>query len=138
MARGVERRHRDGEARILFGDVNPSGQLAHTFPASDEQGPAGTALEYPGDGTMPCPLPQSLPVPAGRARCAYLMPEGYRMLAELCRVQFTRDVLARLARDSAVAVGTDYRSGLPAGHGRIWLKLIICAVQARAVTGGVL
>jgi beta-glucosidase len=38
-------------ARILFGDVNPSGKLAHTFPASDHQGPARTADEYPGDGT---------------------------------------------------------------------------------------
>lgn len=38
-------------ARILFGDVNPSGRLAHTFPASDDQGPARTTLEYPGDGT---------------------------------------------------------------------------------------
>ena len=38
-------------ARILFGDVNPSGKLTHTFPASEDQGPARTALEYPGDGT---------------------------------------------------------------------------------------
>ena len=38
-------------ARILFGDVNPSGKIAHTFPASDDQGPARTELEYPGDGT---------------------------------------------------------------------------------------
>ena len=40
-------------AAILFGDVNPSGKLAHTFPASDRQGPARTPAEYPGvDGDV--------------------------------------------------------------------------------------
>jgi beta-glucosidase len=38
-------------ARVLFGDVNPSGKLPVTFPASDRQGPARSATEYPGDGT---------------------------------------------------------------------------------------
>jgi beta-glucosidase len=38
-------------ARVLFGDVNPSGKLPVTFPASDTQVPARTAVEYPGDGT---------------------------------------------------------------------------------------
>src|SRR4029450_7845031 len=37
-------------ARVLFGDVNPSGKLPVTFPASDAQRPARTTLEYPGDG----------------------------------------------------------------------------------------
>ena len=38
-------------SRVLFGDVNPSGKLPVTFPASDQQGPARSAVEYPGDGT---------------------------------------------------------------------------------------
>ena len=38
-------------AQVLFGDVNPSGKLPVTFPASDHQGPARTRAEYPGDGT---------------------------------------------------------------------------------------
>ena len=37
--------------QVLFGDVNPSGKLPVTFPASDQQGPARPAVEYPGDGT---------------------------------------------------------------------------------------
>ncbi len=37
-------------ARLLFGDVNPSGKLAMTFPADEYQGPGSTFLEYPGDG----------------------------------------------------------------------------------------
>lgn len=37
-------------ARVLFGDVNPSGKLPVTFPASDAQRPALPTVEYPGDG----------------------------------------------------------------------------------------
>lgn len=37
-------------ARLLFGDVNPSGKLAMTFPADEEQGPGAHYLDYPGDG----------------------------------------------------------------------------------------
>jgi beta-glucosidase len=37
-------------ARILFGDVNPSGRLAMTFPANEHQGPGSSFLDYPGDG----------------------------------------------------------------------------------------
>ena len=37
-------------ARLLFGDVNPSGKLAMTFPANEQQGPGASFLEYPGDG----------------------------------------------------------------------------------------
>jgi beta-glucosidase len=37
-------------AQVLFGDVNPSGKLPVTFPASDGQMPARSAVEYPGDG----------------------------------------------------------------------------------------
>jgi beta-glucosidase len=37
-------------AKVLFGDVNPSGKLPVTFPASDGQMPARSTVEYPGDG----------------------------------------------------------------------------------------
>ncbi len=37
-------------ARLLFGDANPSGKLAMTFPANEHQGPGASFLEYPGDG----------------------------------------------------------------------------------------
>ena len=37
-------------ARVLFGDVNPSGKLPVTFPASDSQVPFPTSAQYPGDG----------------------------------------------------------------------------------------
>jgi beta-glucosidase len=37
-------------AQVLFGDVNPSGKLPVTFPASDNQRPAHSTVEYPGDG----------------------------------------------------------------------------------------
>ena len=53
MRRGVVSRARPSGtalARVLFGDVNPSGKLPVTFPASDKQMPARTAVEYPGDG----------------------------------------------------------------------------------------
>jgi beta-glucosidase len=41
----------DAIAAVLFGDVNPSGRLPITFPASDEQGPGQTRASFPGDGT---------------------------------------------------------------------------------------
>jgi beta-glucosidase len=37
-------------ARILFGDVNPSGKLAMTFPSNEHQGAGASFLDYPGDG----------------------------------------------------------------------------------------
>ena len=36
--------------RLLFGDVNPSGKLAMTFPANEHQGAGASFLDYPGDG----------------------------------------------------------------------------------------
>lgn len=38
-------------ARLLFGDVNPSGKLSVTVPASNAQGRARNTASYPGDGT---------------------------------------------------------------------------------------
>jgi beta-glucosidase len=37
-------------AAMLFGDAEPGGRLPETFPASDQQGPAKTPVEFPGDG----------------------------------------------------------------------------------------
>ena len=37
-------------ARLLFGDVSPSGKLAMTFPADESQGPGSIFIDYPGDG----------------------------------------------------------------------------------------
>jgi len=37
-------------ARLLFGDANPSGKLAMTFPANEHQGAGAFFLDYPGDG----------------------------------------------------------------------------------------
>jgi beta-glucosidase len=37
-------------AAMLFGDAEPGGRLTETFPASDQQGPAKTTVEFPGDG----------------------------------------------------------------------------------------
>ncbi|GIH14359.1 beta-glucosidase [Rugosimonospora africana] len=40
-------------AAVLFGDVNPSGKLPVTFPASDATGPLGSRAQFPGvDGTV--------------------------------------------------------------------------------------
>ena len=38
----------DAIAAVLFGDVNPSGKLPMTFPASDSQGPLRTQAQFPG------------------------------------------------------------------------------------------
>jgi len=38
-------------AHVLFGEVNPSGKLPVTFPASEKQMPARSTVEYPGDGS---------------------------------------------------------------------------------------
>ncbi|MHA3701024.1 glycoside hydrolase family 3 C-terminal domain-containing protein [Jatrophihabitans sp. YIM 134969] len=38
-------------ASLVFGDVNPSGKLPLTFPASIEQSPTSTVAQWPGDGS---------------------------------------------------------------------------------------
>lgn len=42
----------DAIAAVLFGDVDPSGRLAMTFPAGEDQGPGTQPTEYPGVGGM--------------------------------------------------------------------------------------
>ncbi|WP_371791271.1 glycoside hydrolase family 3 C-terminal domain-containing protein [Streptomyces sp. NBC_01471] len=39
-------------AAMLFGDAEPGGRLPETFPASEQQGPAKTTVQYPGDGVQ--------------------------------------------------------------------------------------
>jgi beta-glucosidase len=39
-------------AAMLFGDAEPGGRLTETFPASNDQGPAKTGVEFPGDGVQ--------------------------------------------------------------------------------------
>jgi beta-glucosidase len=39
-------------AAMLFGDAEPGGRLTETFPASNDQGPAKTSVEFPGDGVQ--------------------------------------------------------------------------------------
>jgi beta-glucosidase len=39
-------------AAVLFGDVDPSGRLAMTFPAAPDQGPGPQPAEYPGVGNV--------------------------------------------------------------------------------------
>ncbi|MYS23992.1 beta-glucosidase [Streptomyces sp. DvalAA-14] len=39
-------------AAMLFGDAEPGGRLTETFPASNDQGPAKTTVEFPGDGVQ--------------------------------------------------------------------------------------
>ncbi|WP_078901664.1 glycoside hydrolase family 3 C-terminal domain-containing protein [Actinacidiphila yeochonensis] len=39
-------------AAMLFGDAEPGGRITETFPADDDQGPAKTTVEFPGDGVQ--------------------------------------------------------------------------------------
>ncbi|WP_326836852.1 glycoside hydrolase family 3 C-terminal domain-containing protein [Amycolatopsis rhabdoformis] len=39
-------------AAMVFGDEEPGGRLPETFPATDQQGPAKTSVEFPGDGVQ--------------------------------------------------------------------------------------
>ncbi|QRP48469.1 glycoside hydrolase family 3 C-terminal domain-containing protein [Amycolatopsis sp. FDAARGOS 1241] len=39
-------------AAMLFGDEEPGGRLPETFPAANDQGPAKTTVEFPGDGVQ--------------------------------------------------------------------------------------
>lgn len=110
-------------ASLLFGDVNPSGRLPLTFPASDRQGPGQEPAEYPGDGAA-VSYAEDLLVGYrwyDATRTTPLFPFGHGLSYTTFRYS---DLRVRTHRDGTVGVGlTVTNTGRRAGAEVVQLYL---------------